>query len=83
MSEAIKGRVREALRADALGQQLASVDMSEAERLIRSVLQAIDRRIELAGFGEKPRGIVRELEIDWRMDGATHSELVRLPEVSV
>jgi hypothetical protein len=47
------------------------------------VLQAIDRRIVLAGFGEKPRGIVRELEIDWRMDGATHSELVRLPEVSV
>jgi hypothetical protein len=30
MSEAIKGRVREALRADALGQKLDSVDLSVA-----------------------------------------------------
>lgn len=83
MTEAIKGRVREALRADALGQQLAGADMDEAERLVRSVLKSIDQRIELAGFGEKPRGIVRELAIDWRMDGATHSETVLLPELSL
>jgi hypothetical protein len=79
----IEGRVQAALRAEQLGQRLADADINEAESLVRATLQAIDPKIELAGFGEKPRGIVRELEIDWRLDGAAHSEIVLLPEVPV
>jgi hypothetical protein len=79
----IEGRVQAALRAEQLGQRLADADMDEAESLVRATLETIDPRIELAGFGEKPRGIVRELEIDWRLDGAAHSEIVLLPEVPV
>jgi hypothetical protein len=79
----IEGRVQAALRAEQLGQRLADADINEAESLVRATLETIDPRIELAGFGEKPRGIVRELEIDWRLDGAAHSEIVLLPEVPV
>lgn len=80
----IEGRVHAALRDDELGRKLAGADMDEAELLVRATLKGIDPRIELTGFGEKPRGIVRELEIDWRMEGgADHSEIVLLPEVSV
>lgn len=80
----IEERVHAALRDEELGQRLADADMDDAELLVRAALKAVDPRVEIVGFGEKPRGIVRELEIDWRVaGGADHSEIVLLPEVSV
>lgn len=83
MKDGIELRVQEALRSEVLGRTLADADMDEAEALVRSILRSIDPRIELVGFGEKPRAIVRELEIEWCLDGAACRQVVLLPEVPV
>jgi hypothetical protein len=79
----IDARVQAALRDDELGRTLAGADVDEAEVLVRSTLKAVDPRIELSGFGEKPRGIVRALEIEWRLAGAAHREVLPLPGASL
>jgi len=80
MADEVARRVEGALRADAFRRRLANSDMDEAEPIVRSTLRMVDPEIELLGIGEKPRGIVREIELHWRLgDRDEHIETIALP----
>ena len=81
--DGIARRIDAGLGADEFLRRLASSDMDGAETMVRSALQVIDPRIELLSIGEKPRGIVREIELHWRLaNGDEQTKIIPLPPVS-
>jgi hypothetical protein len=79
--EDVAGRVYIALQSTALGQRLALADPDSAAQVISSELAAIDPAIRLLGVGERARGPMRELLVQWSetADGVPHEETIVLP----
>jgi hypothetical protein len=80
-TSSIADRVHEALQAHELGKKLALSDPEYASQLVSSELAAIDPAIEMTSFGERTRGPVHELVVEWRepVAGSDHEEIIALP----
>jgi hypothetical protein len=76
-----EGRVYIALQSTALGQRLALADPDSAAQMLASELAAIDPAIRLVSVGERARGPMRELLVEWAesADGVPHQETIVLP----
>ncbi len=77
----VPGRVYAMLQSLELGERLALADMESAEQVISSELAAIDPAIRLLSVGERARGPMRELLVEWSesADSVPHQEVVVLP----
>ena len=77
----IETRIRALLSSQELADQLANLDMDDAESVLRSKVGQISTMANLTSLGEKPRGPVRELEITWRvgLSGMDHTTKILLP----
>jgi hypothetical protein len=77
----VPGRVYIALQSTELGHRLALADPDSAAQLISSELAAIDPAIRLLGVGERARGPMRELLVEWSesAEGVPHEETIVLP----
>lgn len=73
-------RVYARLQSTELGERLALADMNTAEQVIASELTAVDPTIRLLSIGERARGPMRELLIEWSdADATAHDEVIVLP----
>jgi hypothetical protein len=72
-------RVYAALQSDELGKRLALADPDTAAQIISTELAAINPAIRLTGIGERARGPLRELIVEWAIKGRAHEEVVVLP----
>jgi hypothetical protein len=79
--EDVPGRVYAMLQSIELGERLALADIESAEAVISSEFAAIDPAIRLLSVGERARGPMRELLVEWSEsgDGVPHQEVVVLP----
>lgn len=79
--EDVAGRVYVALQSTELGQRLALADPDSAAQIVSSELAAIDPSIRLVSVGERARGPMRELLVEWAesADGVPHQETIVLP----
>ena len=77
----VPGRVYSVLQSEELGQRLALADMDSAQQVISSEFATIDPAIRLVSVGERARGPMRELLIEWTepAGGVPHQEVVVLP----
>jgi hypothetical protein len=77
----VPARVYAALQSTELGRQLALADPESAAQVISSELAAIDPAIRLLGVGERARGPMRELLVEWSetAEGVPHQEVIVLP----
>ena len=66
----------------ALNARLAAADMDEAEPLLRAELKSIDPKLTLVSCGEKPRGMLREIELTWSLEGEEHRQVLVLEPTS-
>jgi hypothetical protein len=77
-------RVHDALTTDELLQKLADSDFDEIEPMLRATLKMVDGDLELVTFGEKSRGVVRVIELEWRSgNGDLKNESLSLPVASI
>lgn len=69
------------LASEAFATRLSSMDMEEAEATLRHALAMISPEIEVKSIGEKPRGVVREIELNWcpAPDAAVRRSVILLP----
>lgn len=77
----LPGLVYIALQSSELGQRLALADPDSAAQLISSEFAAIDPSIRLMSMGERARGPMRELLVEWSDSaaGVPHRETIVLP----
>lgn len=77
----VPGRVYIALQSTELGQKLALADPDSAAQLVSSELAAVDPSIRLLSVGERARGPMRELLIEWSesAEGVPREETIVLP----
>jgi hypothetical protein len=78
-SDDLATRVYAALQSDELGKRLALADPDSAAQIISSELAAIDPAIQLHGVGERARGPMLELVVEWAHNGRRHDEVIVLP----
>jgi len=80
-SVAAVARVSEALRSPEFVDRLAVADPDFAAQLVSTELAAIDPAIQLASFGERARGSLREIVVGWRGagDGEAQQEVIAIP----
>jgi hypothetical protein len=78
--DTVEGRVYASLHSSQLEDQLSLADSGSAEQLVASALAEIDPVISLVGFGERARGPLREILVEWRGAQAdvTHRETIVL-----
>ena len=74
--EAIEARIEAALRDEAFVGRLSDSDIDTAEALVVSELNRVDRLAQLASFGERARGPVRELLVGWTIGEGRSGETV-------
>jgi hypothetical protein len=68
------------LQSAELGRHLALADLETAEHVIASELAEVDRAARLTSVGERFRGPMRELLVEWSDGGGTaHQEVIVLP----
>ncbi len=69
--------------SDEVVRQLADADIDDAEAMLRAGLAEIDPALTITSLGEKPRGVVREIELSWRCGrGEEHRRVIPLPAVA-
>jgi hypothetical protein len=79
-SQELDARIYARLQDAELGQRLALADIDVAQQLIGSELIAIDPTVRLLSLGERARGPMRELLVEWADgEGTTHDEVIVLP----
>jgi hypothetical protein len=81
--DALTSRVTTALRSPDLSEKLARSDIGFAEQLISTEMALVDPALQLASIGERARGQLREIVLDWRIGphGELHQEVIVLPTV--
>ena len=78
----IAERVERRLADAALNARLATIDMDEADPILRAELAAVDPGVTLVSSGEKPRGMLREIELTWAYEGEEHRQVLVLDPTS-
>ena len=75
------GRVYRVLQSPELGQRLVVADTESAQQVIASEFTAIDPAIRLVSVGERARGPLREILVEWAetAGGVPHEEVIVLP----
>jgi hypothetical protein len=76
--------VQRGLASEDLIARLARLDRDEIEPQLRAELIHLNENAELLDCGERERGIIRELEVTWRIkpNGQTHRQTLPLPTQS-
>ena len=74
----IAERVERRLTDAELNARLAAIDMDEADPVLRAELAAIDPGVTLVSSGEKPRGMLREIELTWSYAGEERRQVLVL-----
>jgi hypothetical protein len=73
-------RVYARLQSPELGQRLALADIESAQQVIAAELTAVDPTLQLLTLGERARGPMRELLLEWSQgNGARNDEVIVLP----
>jgi hypothetical protein len=78
--DTVEGRVYASLHSPELEEKLVLADSVSAEQLVATALAEIDPVISLVGFGERARGPLREILVEWRgaQTEVTHRETIVL-----
>ncbi len=77
--EGVAARVYSRLQSDELGKRLSLADPDVAAQIITSEMKMIDSNIQLRAIGERARGPMRELIVEWSASDGAHEEVIVLP----